>query len=106
MNEQRKINEVAQPDLKPSCNQFETNLVSRKAVREMVARWSYDMAEWEDVELALHDVDGLPPVQPEVTHCKYCKHYRTTDASGAPLNKEEYFCDADNHPHPKDDPNE
>jgi hypothetical protein len=56
--------------------------------------------------LALHDVDGLPPVQPEVAHCKYCKHYRTTDASGMPLSKEEYFCDADNHPHPNDDINE
>jgi hypothetical protein len=36
----------------------------------MVATWSYDMAEWEDMELALHDVDELPPAQPEVIHCK------------------------------------
>jgi hypothetical protein len=38
-----------------------SDFVSRKAVREMVATWSYDMAEWEDMELALHDVDELPP---------------------------------------------
>jgi hypothetical protein len=47
-----------------------SDLVSRKAVREMVATWSYDMAEWEDMELALHDVDELPPAHPEVIHCK------------------------------------
>ena len=42
-----------------------SDFVSRKAVREMVATWSYDMAEWEDMELALHDVDELPPVSAE-----------------------------------------
>jgi hypothetical protein len=31
----------------------------------MVATWSYDMAEWEDMELALHDVDKLPHVSAE-----------------------------------------
>lgn len=42
-----------------------SDFVSRKAVREMVATWSYDMAELEDVELALHDVDELPSVSVE-----------------------------------------
>ena len=56
------------------------------------------MAEWEDVELALSDVDKLPSAHPEVIHCKDCKHYRTTGAFGVPLHKEEYFCDADNYP--------
>lgn len=46
-----------------------SDFISRKVVRDMVATWSYDMAEWEDVELALHDVDELPPAQPEVIHC-------------------------------------
>jgi hypothetical protein len=55
-----------------SCSEIPnaSDVVSRKAVREMVATWSYDMAEWEDMELALHDVDELPPAQPEVIHCK------------------------------------
>ena len=54
-----------------NCSEFpnSSDIVSRKAVRDMVATWSYDMAEWEDVELALHDVDELPPAQPEVIHC-------------------------------------
>jgi hypothetical protein len=55
-----------------NCSEFPntSDSVSRKAVRDMVATWSYDMAEWEDMELALHDVDELPPAQPEVIHCK------------------------------------
>jgi hypothetical protein len=53
------------PSSQPETNCSEvpntSDFVSRKAVREMVATWSYDMAEWEDMELALHDVDELPP---------------------------------------------
>ena len=75
-----------------------SDVVSRKAVREMVATWAYDLMEQEDLNMALHDVDELPPAQPEVIHCKDCKHYRTTGAFGVPLNKEEYFCDDDNYP--------
>jgi hypothetical protein len=50
----------AQPET--NCSEFPntSDVVSRKAVREMVATWSYDLAEWEDMELALHDVDELP----------------------------------------------
>ena len=96
------------PSVQPETNCSEipnrSDVVSRKAVREMVATWSYDMAEWEDVELALSDVDKLPSAHPEVIHCKDCKHYRTTGAFGVPLHKEEYFCDADNYP--KNDPGE
>ena len=98
------LHKYAQPAT--SCSEFPntSDVVSRKAVREMVATWSYDMAELEDVELALHDVDELPLAKPEVIHCKDCKHYRTTGAFGVPLHKEEYFCDADNYP--KNDPGE
>lgn len=57
------------PSAQPATNCSEipntSDFVSRKAVREMVATWSYDMAEWEDMELALHDVDELPPVSVE-----------------------------------------
>jgi hypothetical protein len=72
-----------------------SDLVSRKAVREMVATWSYDLAEWEDVELALSDVDKLPSAHPEVIHCKDCALWHRT---GCPMNifvkKPEpgYFC--------------
>ena len=55
----------AQPEINSSEIPKTSDFVSRKAVREMVATWSYDMAEWEDVELALHDVDELPPVSVE-----------------------------------------
>jgi hypothetical protein len=55
----------AQPETNCSEIPNSSDFVSRKAVREMVATWSYDMAEWEDVELALHDVDELPPVSAE-----------------------------------------
>ena len=85
------------PSVQPetNCSEFPktSDFVSRKAVRDMVATWSYDMAEWEDVELALHDVDELPTAQPEVIRCKDCKHYRTIGAFGVPLHKEEYYCD-------------
>jgi hypothetical protein len=40
-----------------------SDLVSRKAVREMVSDWAYDMMEQEDLEMALQDVDELPPAQ-------------------------------------------
>jgi len=55
----------AQPETNCSEIPNASDVVSRKAVREMVATWSYDMAEWEDMELALHDVDELPPVSAE-----------------------------------------
>lgn len=55
-----------QTNLQQTCNQIDTDVVSRKAVRAMVAAWHYDMAEWEDVQLALHDVDELPPAGVEV----------------------------------------
>lgn len=68
----------ALPSAQPAtnCSEFPntSDVVSRKAVREMVSTWAYDMAEWEDMELALHDVDELPTAQPEVIHCKDCKH--------------------------------
>ena len=100
------INDVPSAQPATNCSEFPntSDFVIRKAVREMVATWSYDMAEWEDVELALSDVDKLPSAHPEVIHCKDCKHYRTTGAFGVPLHKEEYFCDADNYP--KNDPGE
>ena len=80
-----------------NCSEFPntSDVVSRKAVREMVATWSYDMAEWEDVELALSDVDKLPSVHPEVIHCKDCDLWHRV---GCPMNvfveKSEpgYFC--------------
>ena len=50
------------------------------------------------------EIEALPLTQPRVIHCKDCKHYRTTGAFGAPLHKEEYYCDADNYP--KNDPGE
>ena len=91
------INDV--PSVQPEINCSEipntSDVVSRKAVREMVATWSYDMAEWEDVELALSDVDKLPSAHPEVIHCKYCALWHRT---GCPMNvfaeKPEpgYFC--------------
>jgi hypothetical protein len=87
------------PSAQPATNCSEVSntsgFVSRKAVREMVATWSYDMAEWEDVELALSDVDKLPSAHPEVIHCKDCALWHRT---GCPMNifvkKPEpgYFC--------------
>jgi hypothetical protein len=61
------INDVPSVQPTTNCSEFPktSDFVSRKAVREMVATWSYDMAEWEDMELALHDVDELPPVSAE-----------------------------------------
>lgn len=87
----------ALPSAQPatSCSEFPntSDVVSRKAVRKMVSAWAYDLMEQEDLNMALHDVDELPSVQPEVIHCKDCKHYRTTGAFGVPLHKEEYYCD-------------
>jgi hypothetical protein len=89
----------ALPSAQPETNCSEipntSDVVSRKSVRDMVATWSYDLAEWEDMELALHDVDELPPAQPEVIHCKDCDLWHR---AGCPMNifveKPEpgYFC--------------
>ena len=59
------LHKYAQPATNCSEIPNTSDFVSRKAVREMVATWSYDMAEWEDMELALHDVDELPHVSAE-----------------------------------------
>jgi hypothetical protein len=63
----KKVKELPSAQPETNCSEIPntSDLVSRKAVREMVATWSYDMAEWEDMELALHDVDELPPVSAE-----------------------------------------
>lgn len=91
------MNEVISKHPEINCSEFPnaSDFVSRKAVREMVATWSYDMAEWEDVELALSDVDKLPSAHPEVIHCKDCDLWHRT---GCPMDvfmeKPEpgYFC--------------
>ena len=55
------------PSVHPEINCSEipntSDFVSRKAVREMVSDWAYDMMEQEDLEMALQDVDELPPAQ-------------------------------------------
>lgn len=58
----------------------------------------------KDKSVTPNDIMRFPSAQPEVIHCKDCKHYRTSNAFGVPLHKEEYFCDADNYP--KNDPGE
>jgi len=60
---QGKALSSAQPEINSSEIPNTSDAVSRKAVRDMVATWSYDLAEWEDMELALHDVEELPPAQ-------------------------------------------
>lgn len=91
------MNEVISRKPEINCSEIPntSDVVSRKAVRDMVATWSYDMAEWEDVELALSDVDKLPSAHPEVIHCKDCDLWHKT---GCPMDvfaeKPEpgYFC--------------
>ena len=53
----------AQPETNCSEIPNTSDFVSRKAVRAMVSAWAYDLMELEDLEMALQDVDELPPVQ-------------------------------------------
>lgn len=57
------------PSIQPEINCSEipnaSDFVSRKAVRNMVSAWAYDLMEQEDLNMALHDVDELPPVSVE-----------------------------------------
>ena len=85
----------SQPEINCSENPNTSDVVSRKAVREMVSDWAYDMMEQEDMEMALQDVDELPPEQPEVIRCKDCALWHR---AGCPMDvfteKPEpgYFC--------------
>lgn len=53
----------SQPEINSSEISNRSDFVSRKAVRDMVATWTYDLMEQEDLWMALHDVDELSPVQ-------------------------------------------
>ena len=68
-----KVEEVAQPNLHPICNQLGTDAISReqaiKIVQNRCKRYTTACV------LAVTEIKQLPPIQPEIIHCKDCRKH-------------------------------
>ena len=89
-----KVEEVAQPNLHPICNQLGTDAISReqaiKIVQNRCKRYTTACV------LAVTEIKQLPPIQPEIVRCKDCKHYEygICKKAGVCVNKSPNgFCD-------------
>ena len=89
-----KVEEVAQPNLQPICNQLGTDAISReqaiKIVQNRCKRYTTACV------LAVTEIKQLPPIQPEIVRCKDCKHYEygICKKAGLCVNKSPNgFCD-------------
>ena len=77
-----KVEEVAQPNLQPSCNHLATDTISRQAAIEAL-RTCYDTEtitmdngdEYINYGDAVGEIEQLPSAQPEIIQCKDCKHW-------------------------------
>lgn len=69
-----KAEEVAQPNLQPTCNQLATDCISRQMAIDAFYVQSDDDGWWcgtaQDAEELLK---GLPYAEPEIIRCKDCK---------------------------------
>lgn len=77
-----KAEEVAQPNLQPTCNNLATDAISRQAVRFIESDSDAYPQEWNDdyekgFTDALNKVLALPSAQMEVIRCKDCEDYQT-----------------------------
>ena len=78
-----KVEEVAQPNLHPICNQLGTDAISReqaiKIVQNRCKRYTTACV------LAVTEIKQLPPIQPEIIMCKECRYKE--------LKGVDYYCD-------------
>ena len=69
----KKVEEVAQPNLQPSSNHLATDTISRQAAIDALEdaedAFGYLTKDWREV------LEQLPPIQPEIIRCKDCKHF-------------------------------
>lgn len=55
------------------------DLISRQAVLNLIAGWTYDLCNKEDEWRAAEEIENLPSAQPEIIRCKDCKWYGRAD---------------------------
>ena len=100
-----KAEEVAQPNLQPTCNQLATDAISRQAAIEAIeyVDWYHQNQHGEMVSGAnsrehqawyraedIYDVlERLPSAQPEIIRCKDCEDYQTDWETDYP---NEHYC--------------
>ena len=83
------ISALQAQDLQPTCNQLATNIISRQeaidALKGLPTWWADEggyyggaqppMVALLDPEDAVSAIENLPSAQPEIIHCKDCKHF-------------------------------
>ena len=70
-----KAEEVTQPNLQPTCNQLETDTISRQDAIEQVCtmlKECFNTGE-EELDAIAVTISELPSAQPEIIHCRECK---------------------------------
>lgn len=86
-----KAEEVAQPNLQPTCNQLATDCISRQAAIDAMTNtlWHYpnecyrNLNEYEFAKgLSELGLKSVPSAQPEIIHCRECKHYKAYEYTG------------------------
>ena len=69
-----KVEEVAQPNLQPSCNHLATDTISRQAAIDVAdAVWS--VTGDKNVAKVWDQIKDLPSAQPEIIRCEDCKYW-------------------------------
>ena len=75
-----ELDSSAQPNLQPTCNNLATDAISRTAALDLIADYDLSMGQ------VVRGIHALPSAQPEIIHCRDCKHHHY-DNSGIP------YCD-------------
>ena len=66
-----KVEEVAQPNLQPTCNQLATDTISRQAAIDDI--WTVSPLARLDRKWVDRWLRQLPSAQPEIIRCRECK---------------------------------
>ena len=61
-----KAEEVAQPDLQPTCNQLATDCISRQAAIDEITEYGSGNTIYMSVAELKRRIEHLPPAQPEL----------------------------------------
>ncbi|MBR1865583.1 MAG: hypothetical protein IJ801_03660 [Lachnospiraceae bacterium] len=72
-----KVEEVAQPNLQPTCNQLATDTISRQAAIDALDKRfdSIPMEQTTEILKLRRDLRQLPSAHKEIICCKDCRYY-------------------------------
>lgn len=71
-----KAEEVAQPNLQPTCNQLATDAISRQAVLDLIADYDLSMGQ------VVKGIHALPPVTPQPKTGHWIRWYEQKEHDG------------------------